>query len=48
MDPFVTAEPAGRVLHAEELQGWHRNWRDLYRFMQAIPWPGFLISLGSS
>ncbi|WP_094585171.1 ion channel [Synechococcus sp. BO 8801] len=38
----------GGMLHAEERRGWHRHWREPYRFMLAIPWPGFLLSIAAS
>jgi inward rectifier potassium channel len=44
----VRLRQRGGVLHAEELQGWHRHWREPYRFMLAIPWPGFLLSIAAS
>lgn len=43
----VRLSQRGGVLHAEELQGWHRHWREAYRFMLAIPWPGFLLSIAA-
>jgi inward rectifier potassium channel len=38
----------GGVIRAEHLQRWHRHWREPYRFMLAIPWPGFLLAIGAS
>lgn len=38
----------GGVLRAEEFQRWHRHWREPYRFMLAIPWPGFLLVIAAS
>lgn len=43
----VRLRQRGGVLHAEELQGWRRHWREPYRFMLAIPWPGFLLSIAA-
>jgi len=44
----VRLRQRGGVFHAEELQGWHRHWREPYRFMLAIPWPGFLLGIAAS
>lgn len=38
----------GGVFKAEHLQRWHRHWREPYRFMLAIPWPGFLLAIAAS
>ena len=38
----------GGVFNAEHLQRWHRHWREPYRFMLAIPWPGFLLAIAAS
>ncbi len=44
----VRLSQRGGMLHVEERQGWHRHWREPYRFMLAIPWPGFLLSIAAS
>jgi inward rectifier potassium channel len=44
----VRLSQRGGVLHAEERRAWHRHWREPYRFMLAIPWPGFLLSIAAS
>jgi inward rectifier potassium channel len=31
------------VVRPHDGQRWHRHWREPYRFMLAIPWPGFLL-----
>ncbi|MEO1004164.1 MAG: ion channel [Cyanobacteria bacterium J06638_7] len=36
------------VFQAQDLQRWHRHWREPYRFMLAIPWPGFLLAIAGS
>ncbi|MEX1323837.1 MAG: ion channel [Synechococcaceae cyanobacterium] len=38
----------GGVIQAEHFQRWHRHWREPYRFMLAIPWPGFLLVIAAS
>lgn len=38
----------GGVIQAEHFQRWHRHWREPYRFMLAIPWPGFLLAIAAS
>ena len=44
----VRLSQRGGALHVEERQGWHRHGREPYRFMLAIPWPGFLLSIAAS
>ncbi len=44
----VRLRKQGGVFQAEELQRWHRHWREPYRFMLAIPWPGFLLAIAAS
>jgi len=41
----VRLRKRNNVFQAEELQCWRRYWREPYRFMLAIPWPGFLLSI---
>lgn len=38
----------GGVIQAEDFQRWHRHWREPYRFMLAVPWPGFLLVIAAS
>lgn len=38
----------GGVIRADHLQRWHRHWCEPYRFMLAIPWPGFLLAIDAS
>lgn len=44
----VRLQRQGGVLQAEHFQRWYRHWREPYRFMLAIPWPGFLLAIGAS
>ena len=44
----VRLQRQGGVLQAEHFQRWHRHWREPYRFMLAIPWPGFLLAIAAS
>ena len=36
------------VVRADRLSHWSRQWREPYRFMLAVPWPGFLLAIAGS
>ncbi|WP_225323029.1 ion channel [Synechococcus sp. RSCCF101] len=44
----VRLRKRGGVYQAEDLQRSRRYWREPYRFMLAVPWPGFLLSIAAS